>query len=758
MANQSPRPILPINVPVNYPTVPTPGKIQTLFAANKRDLYHKLSPYGYDTFFGIKTRQPFIYTYPDEVNKTNPNNLFIVDLYNRSITDVKRVAKFMGSQNGILFIGKQFLLQTGNAFNETRIWNPTSPIVAAGMGLNLWAVRPQRNVDTSDLLGSLLGSLGSGIRSIFTNSPPKPPAGTMGAKALPTNNSTGGKGLLRGGTADAALIQLNQKWTVPSTKGLGFAGAVGSFLRTTFGNFIPKTQTGARRADEATYGLMLGSGTGETGTFTYLGANGEVIGGVQQLWFGGTVQIMRRSLTGPPPKPLNWTRMFMLPNARTTFIAPSLNDSIQGQSVGYELIDNSKPVKYGNYVGTSQDQTLEGGSDVLIQQTMYLDQNNKYASKFTNKQDPQVRNMREAMEKVLKQIEASKIYKVDPTFRGTVVSFNHATFGYDRIAARTPSSPKYTVLDDYRSRNVRVLENQNSSDPARRSKKMASTRQFDGLNTLTVLNKSRAIDNGLIPGWTEWRPYEDDQIAFYFYDVVNEKYIPFRAIIRGLQETDSANWEELSFLGRADRLYSYSGFNRSLTFNFTVHISSLVELAPTWQRINYLMSMVKPANYTTPSRTASGLYTRFMVPPMVMVTIGDMYKNQPIILASAGITIPDTATWETLNSANSTEWAYLADSIKAPKIEKRYGQLPLTAEISINAYILEQERAITGASHFGRAPHTEQYEEGEYKTTLPDNELPSDLHKSMVVYQSVTPPRRTQGRSRTGTPYGPERP
>ncbi len=271
--------------------------------------------------------------------------------------------------------------------------------------------------------------------------------------------------------------------------------------------------------------------------------------------------------------------------------------------------------------------------------------------------------------------------------------------------------------------------------------KMASSNQVDGINTLTVLDKDRSIkpENRRIPGWVTWEPYKDDLIAFYFYDVVNEKYIPFRATLRGLQETDSANWEELSFIGRADRLYSYGGFNRSLSFAFTVHVNSIVELAPTWQRINYLMSLTKPSNYTNnPSvRAGSNLHTRYMVPPMVMLTIGDLYKNQPIAIGSAGITIPDSAIWETLNENNSPEgWSYLAKYIKSPSVGKLYGQLPTTVEISINCYILEKERAIAGAAHFGHAPHTETYTKGEYRNVLPDSEQPNDLHKSLVVYQN----------------------
>jgi len=301
------------------------------------------------------------------------------------------------------------------------------------------------------------------------------------------------------------------------------------------------------------------------------------------------------------------------------------------------------------------------------------------------------------------------------------------------------------TLAAYRAGKVRVLENQHT-DATEKSFKMGGTGQFDGINTLMVIdgsyknrgksNGSFKIENRRIVEWTEWNPYKDDLIAFYFYDIVNQKYIPFRATIKGLQETDSVNWEELTFIGRADKVYSYGGFNRSLAFNFTVHIGSLIEMAPTWQRVNYLMSLVKPASYTRRDNKndSSGTYTRFMVPPMVMITIGDMYKNQPVVIGSLGITIPENTSWETLNEKNSTEWSYLVDYIKSPKVGMNYGQLPRTMEISVNAYLLEKERAIVGAAHFGHAPHNEQYDEKFNVKTIPDNEFPTELHKSMVVY------------------------
>lgn len=733
MANESPKPLLPINIPGNYPTVPAPGKIAILFGANKHDLYHRLSPYGYDTFLGIKTRQPFMYAYPDE-GRSTPG---ITDQFTRAITDVQRVSKWMISQSGIIFLTKQFLMQTGNAFNETRIYNPTSPIVAAGLPLTLWTGRPMRHIDTSDLLGSFLGGLGRTIGGLFGvgNKPPQPPAGTVGIDALPTNNAWGGKGLLRAGTANKAKTVLTSKWIVQSPSKVGVGQYISNTLKTIFGNFLPQRQQADKRSDELTYGLMLGSSTGNTGVFSYQGST-MFFDGVQQYWFGGENGKIRYN----NQIPLNWKKIYIRTDGIN--LLPELKlptGTLSGERVGYQVGAWDKPVKYGDFVGNEREESLSSefkGSDILVQHSMYVDEGNQYPSKQTRKITPSVQSMRASLERVINQIRNTIDYTVETNPQSSVLMFNQEKIGYDRIAAMrnqslptpTGKEPAYSVLKEYRERKVRAIEDQFTDDGINLSMKMASTGKSDHINNLEVMD-----GDFVRKGDPVWKPYRDDIIAFYFYDLVNDKYIPFRATIRGLQETDSTNWEELSFIGRGDRLYSYSGFNRSLSFAFTVHINSISELSPTWQRISYLMSLVKPANYT--AKKDGGLYTRFIVPPMVTVTIGDLYRNQPVVLASAGIAIPDGASWETMNEDNSTEWSYLAGYIKAPDIEKRYGQMPRTADISINCYVLEKERAIAGAAHFGHAPHTEEYVKNQYRETQPDFSKPTEFHKSLVVYQ-----------------------
>jgi hypothetical protein len=181
-----------------------------------------------------------------------------------------------------------------------------------------------------------------------------------------------------------------------------------------------------------------------------------------------------------------------------------------------------------------------------------------------------------------------------------------------------------------------------------------------------------------------------DLIKFWFYDITNEKFIPFRATVKGISERYTSNWDEFQYIGNADKVYNYKGFTRALSFNFTAVAMSLKELLPMWTRINYLLSLSKPSKYLGGS---------YIVPPLVQLTIGDLYKNQPIVINSLGMTIPENATWETIDESNVTNYNYYNGRITSDK--SSVAQFPYEAEISVDCNILEKETPMVGKSNFG---------------------------------------------------------
>lgn len=745
-----------IKIPLNYPTDPAPGKLQLLLENNEHSIYHRFSPYAdydsglVDKLLGFGSKQPYLYDYIDEAKKglsglrRFEGRLFPIGSAPR---DVIRVTKFLASGQGVVFLGKQFILQANQAFNETQLYNPTSPIVAAGMSLALGQVRPMRHIDIFGGLGgiarSLLGSLGGALADTFFGaSTVAPPPGTAGQGALPNNYPNGGKGLIRGKTATAGLTEFNKVWAPTSNK-FSWGNIAKSIISSIIPFTFPKRQPAGTkyRADEGSYGIMIQGGN----RFTYFGNGGSEYQ-FGQSWVAGANGIRKSGqYTNLPYTVYNKPDGTSATKPASGGIFSTINLGGTTIQVGYSIepstIESKPGVRYGDSVGVVNDTEYEA-SPILLQYAEYVKEENEYPTKQT--EQSKIEKTNTLLQRVIGKINSGVYTATVPDDSPVISSGKSKTNGYDRIFKVTDGQPGKSpllynagVLSAYRDTNVRMVDNTITTDAVNKSLKLPGVANFDAINTLVVLpgertGKARNIKSPMLKDWNTWEPYKDDQIAFFFYDVVNDKYIPFRATVKGISESSAANWEEMNFIGRADRLYSYGGFSRQLSFNFDVVIGSIVELAPTWKRINYLMSLVKPARYTKLKTSDEMSYNRFMIPPMVWLTIGDIYKKQPIVINNISITIPDDATWETLNEENSKDgWSYLVDYIKpsAAWIEnKLYGQFPREAKLNVTCVLLEKERAIAGSANFGHAPHGDQY----LATDIDSNPA---MHKALVEYQ-----------------------
>jgi len=241
-----------------------------------------------------------------------------------------------------------------------------------------------------------------------------------------------------------------------------------------------------------------------------------------------------------------------------------------------------------------------------------------------------------------------------------------------------------------------------------------------------------------------------DVIFFYFYDLINEVYIPFRATIKGLSDQHSAEWEEVSYIGRADKLFMYKGFSRDVNFSFTVYANSAIEMLPMWERINYLVGLTRPSKYTAlPDKPISakqkkellgnatealnladevgdvggqeaantrieelnkintnettGREGKFIYPPMTTFRLGDMYVDQPCIISSVGVNVSDDANWESLRSDDYYYTSSPSNTINLEGTKSR--QLPLQVDVSVTLKILEKALSLGKNAHFGKTEY-----------------------------------------------------
>lgn len=133
------------------------------------------------------------------------------------------------------------------------------------------------------------------------------------------------------------------------------------------------------------------------------------------------------------------------------------------------------------------------------------------------------------------------------------------------------------------------------------------------------------------------RESADNLVDLFFFDFVNKKTIPFRAFITEISENIMPEWSDMHYVGRIERNIVYTGVKRELSFAIYAHAFNDDELSAVWRKINYLTGLCFPASYDP---------NGFLVPPLVKLTIGDYYNNQPGYIKSITYNIENDTPWE----------------------------------------------------------------------------------------------------------------
>ena len=128
----------------------------------------------------------------------------------------------------------------------------------------------------------------------------------------------------------------------------------------------------------------------------------------------------------------------------------------------------------------------------------------------------------------------------------------------------------------------------------------------------------------------------EDFIKFRFYDITNDKFIIFRAILEAITDTITPNYSEENYIGRPDKVFVYQNVDRSISFTFSIYPKSKEEMEPLITKLNHLVGLC----YPTFSQTER------MQAPFMELTMGDMFKDTPGILTGLTVTVEEASTWE----------------------------------------------------------------------------------------------------------------
>jgi hypothetical protein len=355
----------------------------------------------------------------------------------------------------------------------------------------------------------------------------------------------------------------------------------------------------------------------------------------------------------------------------------SHNPSGQGYDERYVIDPNGQTIGYENEIVDTTEDPIRSNIKETFESKYVIDEEKQYPTTFIDGKTlfgkHQI-DFANTQNQALKGILSNYTF-VPPTDLKNV----------RRVIDSDVDVKKNTLSYLAKYRNYRKVDLLDEPD----GKGFAGVNKSDLINVLNVQTDTNSFIN-------------KDLIKFYFYDVYNQKYIPFRATVKNISERSVSTWDDFQYVGNADKVYNYKGFTRALSFGFTVVAMSVQEMLPMWQRINYLMGLSKPTNYKN----------GFIVPPLVMVTIGDIYKDQPVVINSIGMTIPDNATWETISDSTDI-FEYLNGRLKTNG-DVTLAQFPREVDINIDANILEKEMPKVGVNNFGDAFNFGKFSYGLY--------------------------------------------
>jgi hypothetical protein len=171
-----------------------------------------------------------------------------------------------------------------------------------------------------------------------------------------------------------------------------------------------------------------------------------------------------------------------------------------------------------------------------------------------------------------------------------------------------------------------------------------------------------------------------DFITLKFKSLATGKAVNFRATISGVSETISPSWDSAKFIGTPFNHYTYTGIERSLTFNFRVYSTTPIQHIAAWQRINFLTSLAYPQGY------AGTIGARA---PFLQFTLGNLYKDRECFIESLSYTMDDNSPWY----VGMTEASGIADdakfSINKEETSMDNYKLPMIVDVAITIKLLE---------------------------------------------------------------------
>ena len=177
-----------------------------------------------------------------------------------------------------------------------------------------------------------------------------------------------------------------------------------------------------------------------------------------------------------------------------------------------------------------------------------------------------------------------------------------------------------------------------------------------------------------------------DFAKFYFEIITPDgsNFLHFRAFIDSIDDSYSADWAGRQYNGRAEKFYTYGGFDRDISVSFNIAAASRSEMQPLYRKMVYL------ASATAPTYGNSGL----MRGTLAKLTIGSYFSQIPGVLTSVKYSVDNNSPWE-IAMANPEAGA--DDDVQ---------ELPMMLKCTVSFKPIHDFAPQTGLYHYFTSPNS----------------------------------------------------
>ena len=201
---------------------------------------------------------------------------------------------------------------------------------------------------------------------------------------------------------------------------------------------------------------------------------------------------------------------------------------------------------------------------------------------------------------------------------------------------------------------------------------------------------------------------EFDFIPLKFYSIAKDKTVAFKATLSGITENFAPSWESANFIGNPYAFYTYQSINRKVDFSFLIYSLSSEEHKKNWEKIDFFSSLVYPQN------TENNIY---VTPPLLRMTMGNMYKAKIGFIESLSYTIDDTTPWEI--GLGATKEGNRITNLDPSSDLKNY-KLPTIINVTVSYQFVETSSDVVGKKlyRYGTSPGAVEVGEGNFGSSI----------------------------------------